>query len=483
MAPALPYRSAAALSPFEGIAPAYALDADGVAALEHADRSYLWKPFTQMAGYVKGTPLVIAEGRGSWLRDVRGRAFLDGVSSLWVNLHGHAHPTIVAALEEQLGRLDHATLLGPTNVPAVELARELVRIAPGDSLTRVFYSDSGSTAVEIAVKMAYQFHAQHREADKRTRNVFISLTNAYHGDTLGSVSVGGIGLFHQLYEPLLFETVKAPAPDPYHRAFGQDPAAHEAECLAALEARFDEHPGRVAALVMEPLMQGAAGMLAHSADYLRKAAALCRAHGALLILDEVATGFGRTGTLFACEQAGVVPDLLCMAKGISGGVLPLAATLATEAVHDGFLGEHSEYRTFFHGHSYTGNPLACAAALASLRVFEEEDVMARVGARIDQLAARLQVVAAHPHVGDVRRHGLMTGIEVVADKATGRGFDSTLRVGNRVIERALEHGVLIRPLGDVVVLMPTLAISEDELDLLTGVTLECIDAVTRELVG
>ena len=282
----LPYRPAAVLSPFEGIAPAYALDADGVAALEHADRSYLWKPFTQMAGYVKGTPLVIAEGRGSWLRDVRGRAFLDGVSSLWVNLHGHAHPTIVAALEEQLGRLDHATLLGPTNVPAVELARELVRIAPGDSLTRVFYSDSGSTAVEIAVKMAYQFHAQHRDATKRTRNVFISLTNAYHGDTLGSVSVGGIGLFHQLYEPLLFETVKAPAPDPYHRAFGQDPAAHEAECLAALKARFDAHPGRVAALVMEPLMQGAAGMLAHSADYLRKAAALCRAHGALLILDE-----------------------------------------------------------------------------------------------------------------------------------------------------------------------------------------------------
>ena len=481
MTPALPFQPAAALSPFEGIAPAYELDDEAVAALEHADRSFLWKPFTQMAGYVKSTPLVIAEGKGNWLRDVRGRAFLDGVSSLWVNLHGHSHPAIVAALKEQLGRLDHATLLGPTNVPAVQLAQELVRIAPGDRLTRVFYSDSGSTAVEIAVKMAYQFHAQHRDAELRTRNVFISLTNAYHGDTLGSVSVGGIGLFHQLYEPLLFETVKAPAPDPYHRAFGQDQAAHEAQCLDALVARFEEHDGRVAALIMEPLMQGAAGMLAHTPDYLRRAAEVCRAHGALLILDEVATGFGRTGTMFACEQAGVVPDLLCMAKGISGGVLPLAATLATEEALDGFLGEHSEYRTFFHGHSYTGNPLACAAALASLRIFDEEQVMERVGRRIDQLGRRLDVTGKHPHVGDIRRHGLMTGIEVVADKATGAGFPSKWRVGNQVIERALEHGVLVRPLGDVIVLMPTLSITEDELDLLTGVVLRCIDDVTREL--
>ena len=477
----LAYRPASALSPFDGIAPAYSLDADDVAALEEADRTFLWKPFTQMAGYVKGTPLVIAEGRGSWLRDARGRAYLDGVSSLWVNLHGHAHPTIVAALQEQLGRLDHATLLGPTNVPAVQLARELVRIAPGDRLTRVFYSDSGSTAVEVAVKMAYQFHAQHRDAGQRARNVFISMTNAYHGDTLGSVSVGGIGLFHQLYAPLLFETVQAPAPDPYHQAFGSDIGAHEDACLAALEARFVAHSGRVAALVMEPLMQGAAGMLAHTPGYLRRASEICRAHGALLVLDEVATGFGRTGTMFACEQARVEPDLLCLAKGISGGVLPLAATLATEAVHDGFLGEHSEYRTFFHGHSYTGNPLACAAALASLRIFEEEAVLEHVGARIAQLTERLAVIAEHPHVGDVRRHGLMTGIEVVADRATGVGFDPTLRIGNRIIERALEHGVLIRPLGDVVVLMPTLSITEAELDLLTGVTLECIDAVTRQV--
>lgn len=474
----LPHRPAAELSPFPPPSPL--LDAAAIAALEAADRSNLWKPFTQMAGYVAGKPLIVADAQGNWLRDVHGRAFLDGVSSLWVNLHGHNHPTIVAALKEQLGRLDHATLLGPTNVPATELAARLVAIAPA-GLTRVFYSDSGSTAVEIAVKMAYQYFAQHRDAAARRRNVFISMTNAYHGDTLGSVSVGGIDLFHQLYAPLLFETLKAPAPDPYHRAFGRPVAEHEAACLTELERRLAAHEGRVAALVMEPLMQGAAGMIAHTPDFLAKAAALARDAGALLILDEVATAFGRTGTLFACEQAGVAPDLLCLAKGISGGVLPLAATLASERVYEGFLGEHSEYRTFFHGHSYTGNPLACAAALASLDVFAEERVLDRVQGTIARLADHLATISAHPHVGDVRRHGLMTGIEVVADKATGAAFDSALRVGHRVIERAMEHGVLIRPLGDVVVLMPPLSITDDELDLLCGVVLRCIDEVVGEL--
>jgi adenosylmethionine-8-amino-7-oxononanoate aminotransferase len=475
---ALPHRPAAELSPFPAGSPG--LPPDRVRALEDADRRHLWKPFTQMAGYMEGTPLVMQDARGNWLRDARGRAFLDGVSSLWVNLHGHNHPTIVSALRAQIDRLDHATLLGPTNVPAVELASRLVDLAP-DGLTRVFYSDSGSTAVEVAVKMAYQFFAQHRDPAQRARNVIVSMTNAYHGDTLGSVSVGGIDLFHQVYAPLLFETLKAPAPDPFHLAFGGSVAAHEDACLTELSRRLDAHEGRVAALIMEPLMQGAAGMLAHTPRFLARAASLARAAGALFIADEVATGFGRTGTMFACEQAGVAPDLLCLAKGISGGVLPLAATLTTDAVHDGFLGAHGELRTFFHGHSYTGNPLACTAAIASLDVFAQERVLERVQGRIAQLAARLEVVAGHPHVGDVRRHGLMTGIEVVADRATGRPFDPGLRVGNRIIERALDHGVLIRPLGDVVVLMPPLSITADELDLLTGVVLACIDAVTAEL--
>lgn len=471
-----PHRPAAELSPFAGIS-----DSLDVALLEEADRRHLWKPFTQMAGYVRETPVIVEHGLGNWLRDARGREVLDGVSSLWVNVHGHRHPTIVRGIQEQLARLDHSTLLGPTNVPAVQLAERLVGIAPGSRLSRVFYSDSGSTSVEIAVKMAFQFHAQHRDEAMRRRKVFISLTNAYHGDTLGSVSVGGIDLFHQLYAPLLFETRRAPAPDPYHRAFGGDVAEHEAACLAALERLLVSCEGRVAALIVEPLMQGAAGMLRHTATYLRGAVELARAHGALVIVDEVATGFGRSGSLFASTVAGVEPDLLCVAKGITGGVLPLAATLASEEIYEGFLGDRSEYRTFFHGHSYTGNPLACAAALASLDVFEEEQTLSRLAPRIEQLGEALAGFSEHPHVGDVRRLGVMTGIELVRVSATGEAFDPTQEVAQRVTRLALERGVLIRPLGDVVVLMPPLSITREEVALLCGVVFACIDEVTRSL--
>jgi len=472
--------TAADLNPFTEPAPTRS--PEELERLRRADRTAMWKPFTQMSGYVLETPLILAEGKGNWLRDIEGRALLDGVSSLWVNVHGHSHPRIVEAVRTQLDTLDHATMLGPSTLPAIELAERLVETAPGGGqLSRVFYSDSGSTAVEIAVKMAYQYFSQHRDAAQRSRNVFVTLTNAYHGDTLGSVSVGGIDLFHQVYAPLLFKTQQSPGPDPYHRAFGQDISSHEAECLAALQATFERCSGSVAALIMEPLMQGAAGMLQHSADFLARAAALARQHGALLILDEVATGFGRSGTMFACEQADVVPDLLCLAKGITGGVLPLAATLATEQVYSGFLGEHSEYRTFFHGHSYTGNPLACAAALASLAIFEEEQTLLRLQPRLAQLERRLEVIGDHPHVGNIRRLGVMTGIELVADRKTGAAFDPALRVGNAVIEAAMERGVLIRPLGDVVILMPPLSITEAELDLLCDVTAECIESVTADL--
>jgi len=468
------HASAADLSPFSARPP---VDPAVLEHLERADRTRLWKPFTQMAGYVAGTPLVIQESRANWLRDVRGRELLDGVSSLWVNVHGHLHPTIVSALREQLGLLDHSTMLGPTNEPAVRLADELVDLV-GAPLSRVFYSDNGSTAVEIAVKMAYQFHAQHRDAAKRQRDLFVTMTNAYHGDTLGSVSVGGIDLFHQVYAPLLFRTAQAPAPDPFHKAFGRDVAEHEAECLGALRGILEGNPGRIAALVIEPLMQGAAGMIRHSIQWLTDATALAREHGALIVLDEVATGFGRSGEMFAHQLAGVTPDLLCLAKGISGGVLPLAATLATEEIYEGFLGERSEYRTFFHGHSFTGNPLACAAGLASLKVFREERTMERLQPRIAQLEQRLDVLAEHPHVGDIRRLGVMTGIELVADRATGTPFAPEREIAQVVIRKALERGVLIRPLGDVVVLMPPLSITEAELDLLTGVVARCVDEAT-----
>ena len=472
-----PYRSASDLTRFQG----GARPRERVDALEAADRRFLWKPFTQMAGYVQETPIVVQKGRGNWLLDARGRSFLDGVASLWVNVHGHGHPVIDARIREQLRHLDHSTLLGPTNVPAVELAERLISIAPGDRLRRVFYSDSGSTSVEIAVKMAYQYFAQHRDEAQRGRDLFVCLSNAYHGDTIGSVSVGGIDLFHQVYAPLLFRTCQTPAPDPFHAGPGADVAQHEAACLAALRQTLEANRGRIAALIVEPLVQGAAGMLRHSADWLRAATDLARDHGALVIVDEVATGFGRTGTMFASEQADLHPDLLCLAKGITGGTLPLAATLASEAIYEGFLGEQAEYRTFFHGHSYTGNPLACAAALGSLDVFEQEGTLHHLQPRIAQLGERLTGIADHPHVGDVRRIGVMTGIELVRDRATREPFEATDLAGRRVVEAAMEHGVLIRPLGDVVVLMPPLSITEDELDLLTGVTFECIDRVTRGL--
>jgi len=450
--------------------------------LESWDRGHLWKPFTQMAAYVEGRPLVISEGRGNWLRDIHGRAFLDGVSSLWVNIHGHCHPTISRSVREQLDALDHATLLGPTNVAATRLGKRLVDIAPGAGrLSRVFYSDSGSTAVEIALKMAYQFHAQSRDADLRGRDVFVALSNAYHGDTLGSVSLGGIDLFHSVYGPLLFEVRRAPAPDPYHRAFGGDVAEHEQQCLEALEELFIDCEGRLAALVVEPLVQGAAGMIRHSAHYLRRAAELCRRFGGLLIVDEVATGFGRSGRMFACDEAGVVPDLMCLAKGITGGVLPLAATLASEQVYEGFLGRYDEFRTFFHGHSYTGNPLACAAALGSLDVFEQEGVLEALQPRLQQLREALEGIGQLPHVGDVRRLGVMTGIELVRDRRTGEAWSPSLQVGARVAEAAMEHGVLIRPLGNVVVLMPPLSISQGELSLLCGAVHAAIEQVCSQL--
>jgi adenosylmethionine---8-amino-7-oxononanoate aminotransferase len=417
--------------------------------LASADRAHLWHPFTQQRGWTEEDPVIVERTEGAWLIDTSGRRYLDGVSSLWCNVHGHRHPRIDRAVRDQLNRVAHSTMLGLTHPPAIELARRLVGLAP-PGLTRVFYSDSGSAAAEIALKMAFQYWAQRGEP--RTR--FVCLREAYHGDTIGSVSVGGIDLFHSLYRPLLFDTLKAEPGD-----------------AADMGRLLSEHEGRVAAVIMEPLVQGAAGMLVHPPGYLRAVRELCDRHGALLILDEVATGFGRTGRMFACEHEGVAPDLLCLAKGLTGGYLPLAATLATEAVYEGFLGEFEEFRTFFHGHTYTGNPLACAAALASLEVFDEEHTLEHLQPKIGLLGRLLEPLAGHPAVAEVRRRGLMVGIEL-------KGYPVALRMGHRVTLEARRRGAIIRPLGDVVVLMPPLAISEDDLERLGAITAEAIDAAT-----
>jgi adenosylmethionine-8-amino-7-oxononanoate aminotransferase len=417
--------------------------------LAAADRAYVWHPFTQQRGWVGEHPVIVDRAEGTDLIDVDGNRYIDGVSSLWCNVHGHAHPRIDAAVRDQLDRVAHSTMLGLSHRPAIELARRLVALAPA-GLTRVFYSDSGSTATEIALKMAFQYWRQ-RGQDRRR---FVALRMAYHGDTIGSVSVGGIDLFHSLYEPLLFETLKAEPGD-----------------AADMERLLRRHDGEVAAVIMEPLVQGAAGMLAHPPGYLRAVRDLCDRHGVLLILDEVATGFGRTGRMFACEHEGVAPDLMCLAKGISGGYLPLAATLASERIYEGFLGEHEQFRAFFHGHTYTGNPLACAAGLATLDVFRDERTLERLQPKIELLADLLEPVAEHPAVSEVRRRGFMVGIELVEHPLP-------MRIGHRVTLEARRRGAIIRPLGDVVVLMPPLSISTEDLTRLVGITAEAIDAAT-----
>jgi len=424
------------------------------AELDHSqlDHEHLWHPFTQQRDWVADEPLMIEGGEGCELIDADGNRYLDGVSSLWCNVHGHRHPLIDAAVGDQLGRVAHSTMLGLSHRGAAELAARLVEIAP-PGLNRVFYSDSGSTAVEVAVKMAYQ-HWQHRGGQHVRRTSFVCLEDAYHGDTIGSVSVGGIDLFHSTFKPLLFRA---------HRARPGD-----VEQIARLIAAHEEE---LAAVIVEPLVQGAAGMVMHPPGYLRAVRDLCDRHGILLICDEVATGFGRTGTMFACEQEGVSPDLLCLAKGLTGGYLPLAATLATERIYESFLGAHDEFKTFFHGHTYTGNPLACAAAHGCLDAFEQERTLVRLQPKIRLLTDLLADVAEMPEVSEVRQRGFMVGIDLGE-------HEPALRMGHRVTLEARRRGAIIRPLGDTVVLMPPLAISKEQLRRLVEVTAEAIRAAT-----
>ena len=424
------------------------------AELVAADRAHVWHPFTQQQGWEAEPPIMVERAEGSWLYDTDGNAYLDGVSSLWCTVHGHRHPHIDEAIARQLERVAHSTMLGLSHPGAVELAAKLAAIAPGD-LTRVFFSDNGSTAAEVALKMAYQYW-QHSGQPRRTN--FVCLEHAYHGDTIGSVSVGGIELFHTLFRPLLFDSFRTPPGE-----------------IDRLRSLLAQHGDRIAAVIMEPLVQGAAGMLVHPPGYLRAVREACDEHGVLLILDEVATGFGRTGTMFACEQEQVVPDLLCLAKGITGGYLPLAATLASERIYSAFLGEFEEFKTFFHGHTYTGNPLACAAAIASLEVFEREQTLTRLRPKIDLLATLLdELVAPLDTVAEIRRRGFMTGIELTE-------FPLAARMGHQVTLAARERGAVIRPLGDVVVLMPPLSIEADELRQLVAITAEAIATATGAL--
>ncbi|AFM26296.1 adenosylmethionine--8-amino-7-oxononanoate transaminase [Desulfomonile tiedjei] len=437
------------------------------------DKRYLWHPFTQMLEWTDTDPLVIQRGEGNYLIDTDGRRYLDGISSLWVNVHGHCRDALDKAIIEQLGIVAHSTLLGLSSIPSIALAEKLVKIVP-EGLTRVFYSDSGSTAVEVALKMAFQYW---RNLGRHTKRKFVTLAEAYHGDTIGSVSLGQIDLFHSIFQPLLFHTFSLPTPFPYRH-----PDLSLEECrdrsLDHLRALAEDHAEEIAAVVVEPLVQGAAGMIVHPPGFLRGVESLCREFDILLVCDEVATGFGRTGKMFACEHEGVRPDLMSVAKGLSGGYLPLAATLATEKIYEAFLGEYAEYKTFFHGHSYTGNALACAVACANLDIFESERILEQLQPKIALLQELLSTeIAPLPHVGEVRQCGFMVGIEIVEDSAKRQSYAPELRTGARITQDVRSRGVILRPLGDVVVMMPPLSVTQDEIRTLVASTAQSIAKV------
>lgn len=442
--------------------------------LKDWDKRYIWHPFTQMGDYMTSDPLIIERGEGFHLIDTEGRRYIDGVSSLWVLVHGHGRKELTDAMERQSRELCHSTMLGLANVPAVVLAKKLAEITPR-GLEKVFYSDNGSTSVEIAVKMSYQYWQQKGE---KGRKRFISFLNGYHGDTIGSVSIGGIDLFHKVYRPLLFRSYKSPSPYCYRCPMKLDRASCGMACVDEFERTVKRCKDEVCAVVIEPLVQGAGGMITQPDGFLRKVWTIAKENGLHFIADEVATGFGRTGSMFACEQEGVEPDFLCLAKGITGGYLPLAATVTTREIFEGFLGRFDEFKTFFHGHTYTGNPVACSVAVENLALFEKERTIERMADKVTLLRDELRRFADLPAVGEVRQRGFMVGIELVRSRKTKRPYPPGAKIGQNVTLAARKRGAIIRPLGDVIVLMPPPAIDQGTLKELVDVTWDSIKEAT-----
>lgn len=438
------------------------------------DKQYIWHPFTQMKGWLDNDQTVIAKAKGIKLIDTEGKEYYDGVSSLWVNLHGHQNPKIDQAIIDQLGKVAHSTALGLANIPASELAEMLVKVTP-PGLNKVFYSDDGSTAVEVALKMAFQYW-QHKGKPKK--NKFIALSNAYHGDTVGSVSVGGIDLFHRVFKPLLFEPYHVPSPSCYHCQLAQNEVCRM-QCVEVLEKVLAAHHEQVAGLIIEPIVQAAAGMLMAPAGYLKRVRELTKKYNVLLIADEVATGFGRTGRMFACDHECVSPDFMCLSKGITGGYMPMAATLTTDEIYNAFLGDMQDKKTFYHGHSYTANQLACAAGIASLKIFAEENVIEKLQDKIYFISQKLQGIADLEHVGEARQRGMIIGIELMQDKVNALPYDWAQCISASVCLKARDHGLFIRPVGDVVVFIPPLCSTEAEITEMLNIIEQSIREVTE----
>ncbi len=449
------------------------------------DKDYIWHPFTQMRDWLNEENLIIDRGEGNYLIDTRGKRYLDGVASLWVNVHGHCRQEINQAITEQMGKIAHSTLLGLGNTPSIKLAKQLVAITP-PGLAKVFYSDSGSTAVEIALKMAFQYWQQKssgintlKSEKNKKKTKYISFKNAYHGDTIGAVSVGGMDLFHKIYGPLLFEKLEAQYPYCYRCPLGKKYPGCNLACLGSVKNIIEQNHTETAALIIEPLVQGAGGMITAPPGFLKRVRELCSQYNILLIADEVATGFGRTGKMFACEHEEVSPDIMCLAKGITGGYLPLAVTITTQKIFDAFCDDYASQKTFFHGHTYTGNALGCAAALASLDLFKKDKILEKLTYKVRVFSQCLKVFKGLEHVGDIRQCGLMAGIELVKDRRNKQDYECKEKTGIKVILQARKQGLIIRPLGNVIVLMPPLSITDKELKTLTDITYKSIKTVTE----
>jgi adenosylmethionine-8-amino-7-oxononanoate aminotransferase len=452
----------------------YSISAKQLARFDH---QYVWHPFTQMKEWAQTSPLIIVRGQGPYLYDINGRRYLDGTSSIWVNIHGHRNGYINRAIRQQLNQVAHSTFLGLSNPPAILLARELIRIAPA-GLSRVFYSDDGSTAIEVALKMAIQYWRQRRVPQPKKQK-FVHLSLAYHGDTVGGMSLSGMELFQKPFRPLLFSTQQIDPPYCYRCPLNLTYPRCQMACIDPLEQLFRKEHHNIAAVVIEPLVQAVAGMIPSPPGYLRRIRELCTTYDVLLIADEVATGFGRTGKMFACEHEDVTPDLMAVAKGLTGGYLPLAATLMTEEIYQAFLGDYAEWKTFFHGHSYTGNPLGCVAALANLSLFKKDRTLGKVKKNTAVLSRILRDICQESIVGDVRQCGYMIGIELVKDREHKTPFPLTERIGHHVSMEARRRGLLVRPIGNVLVLMPPLCVEISHLTRMIRILRESIQFIEK----
>ncbi|MER2047199.1 MAG: adenosylmethionine--8-amino-7-oxononanoate transaminase [Solibacillus sp.] len=451
-----------------------------ISELQAKDLQHVWHPCSQMKDYEQFPPIVIKRGEGVWLYDERDNRYLDAVSSWWVNLFGHANPRISKALSEQAFTLEHTIFANFTHEPAVKLAEKLVELTPVN-LNKVFFADNGSSAIEVALKMSFQYHMQ---SGKKSKTRFLALTDAYHGETLGALSVGGVDLYNEVYQPLLLDTVRAQGPDCFRCPFNDRPESCQVQCIRYVEEQLVNHHNEIAAVIIEPLIQAAAGMKMYPPGYLKRLRELCTVYDVHLIADEIAVGFGRTGTLFACEQADISPDFMCLSKGLTGGYLPLSAVLTTDKVYEAFYDDYGTMKAFLHSHSYTGNTLACRVALEVLAIFEEENYLAIIrskGERMRKLA--LEAFSAFHSVGEYRQTGLVGAIELVKNRDTKEPLPGEERIGYQIYKRALTKGLLIRPLGNILYFMPPYIISDEEMEFMITTTKETIEQFFKEWEG